>query len=171
MKTKKQLSEELAWSGEHASEIAIVSLADAQMDLVPDAVVRHVETCESCTLALADATMLSMATADALAKMPDPAPVSDGLRTRAPMPWRMMLAALGLAAAGAVPALADARGLSGSAVSLVRSTPVLMKSLRQAAQAGGMPLWVTLSAAVLLLACSALLTRALPSPVSRRIES
>src|SRR4051794_26750402 len=100
MKTKK-LAEELAWSGEHASEIAIVALADAQLDLVPDDVANHVERCEECSLALADATMLSMATADALAQMPERAPVSDGLRTRAPLPWRMIIAALGLATVGA----------------------------------------------------------------------
>jgi hypothetical protein len=171
MKTKKQLPEELVWSGEHASEIAIVALADAQLALVPDDVSRHVETCEVCSLALADATMLSLATADALHAMPEPERVSDGGRSRAPLPWRMLGVAMGLATFGLVPALLDARGLSGSAVSLVRSAPIVMKGLRQAAQSSGFPLWMTLGSALLLVVVSVALTRALPSPASRRIES
>jgi len=171
MKTKKQLSEELAWSGEHASEIAIVALADAQDGLVPDDVCRHVETCEVCSMELADATLLSMATADALHAMPEPERVSDGGRFRTPLPWRMLGVAFALATGGLVPALLDARGLSGSAVSIVRSAPIVMKSLRQAAQSSGFPLWATLGSALLLLVVSVALTRALPSPASRRIES
>ena len=167
----KELSEELAWSGEHASEIAIVALADAQVDIVPDAVANHVEACESCALALADATMLSMATADALQMMPEPERVSEPGAERLPLPWRMLAAALGLATVGAVPALLDARGFSGSALSVVRSAPVVMRSLRQAAQSAGFPLWLTLGSAALLLVLSVALTRALLSPASRRIES
>ncbi len=169
MKPKK-LSEELAWSGEHASEIAIVALADAQ-DIVPEAVSQHVEACEECALALADATMLSMATAEAMHEMPAPQRVSDGGIARAPIPWRMILAALGLATVGAVPTLLDTHGLSGSAVSLVKSAPIVMKGLRQAAQSSGLPIWMTLGSALLLIVVSFALTRALPSPASRRIES
>ncbi len=171
MKTNKQLSEELAWSGEHASEIAIVALADAQLDIVPADVSRHVERCDACSLALADAAMLSMSTAEALHEMPAPERVSEGGRARGPIPWRMLGVALGLATAGAVPALLDAPGFSGSAVSIVRSAPILAKGLRQAAQSSLFPLWLTIGSALLLVVVSVVLTRALPSPVSRRIES
>ncbi len=170
MKTKL-LTEEVAWYGEHASEIAIVALADAQVGVVPDAVTQHVETCQDCAVALADATLLSLSMADALRAMPEPERVSDGGLARAPLPWRMLVAALGLATAGVLPSLAGGHGLSGQAVSLVRSVPIVMKSLRQAAHSSGLPLWLTLGSALMLVVVSVALTRALPSPASRRIES
>jgi hypothetical protein len=162
-----KLTEELAWSGEHASDLSIVALADAQ-DIVPAAVSQHVEGCEVCTLALADATMLSMATSEAMSALPHSERVSHGAISRAPLPWRLLVSALGLATLGAIPTLLDTR--AGNIVSFVRSAPVVMKGLRQAAQSSGFPLWVTLASAALLLMVSVALTKALPSP-SRRIGS
>ena len=171
MKPAKILSEELAWSGEHASEVAIVALADAQTELLPADVVLHVETCAHCCEALAEAALLSLQTADALTAMPQSERASHTALGARGVPWRMLLAALGVAGAGAVPALLDARGLSGSAVSMVRSAPLVMRGVRHAVQSAGLPLWMTLGSAALLIVISVVLTRALPSPASRRIES
>lgn len=174
----KSLPEDLAWSGEHASEIAIVAIADAQTGILPPAVVSHVESCARCSDALAEATMLSIQTGEALAAVPVSARELAPESARATLPWRALVAAMFVAALGAVPALLDARGVSGSAVSLVRSAPIVMKGLRHLAGASGFPLWMTLGSAALLVLVSIALTRALPSPASasgspgsRRIES
>jgi len=159
-----ELPEDHAWNGAHASEAAIVMIADAQLHLVPDTVLAHVDTCAECNHAIAEAAMLSVHTGEALAAM-----ASDAKVVRLAIPWRALLAAAAVALVGALPSLVDAPAeLGTTAVSVVRTAPHVAKGLGQLLHADTGSLWVTLVPAVLLLIVGFALTRALPTPVSHK---
>jgi hypothetical protein len=170
---REVLPEHLAWNGEHASEAALVALADAQIDVVPDSVVRHLETCAECNRALAELATLSVSAEAALLSAPglksgkQEAPASAQV-LRLPIPWRALLVAAAVAALGAAPSMLEAPGqVSSTATSLVHIAPALVKALAQLFhESRG---WLTVASAVLLLLVGVVLTRALPQP--RRVDS
>ncbi len=163
---RTKLPEEIAWCGEHASEIAIVAIADAQADVIPKALLAHVAECAECSHSIAKAADLSVVTQEMLAALPRSASV------RFRVPWRALLLAALVATLGAVPALLDAgTGQSSAFVSCARSLPVLTKGITHLFRGDARPLWLTLVSAGLLLVAGFALARALPSPASRRAES
>jgi hypothetical protein len=89
---------------------------------------------------------------------------------RLAIPWRALLAAAAVALVGALPSLVDAPAEIGTtAATVVRSAPQIARGLRHAFEASGGSPWVTLAPAALLLLLGFALTRALPTPVSRRV--
>lgn len=169
---QRKLPEELAWSGEHASEVALVAIGDGQVEIVPAAVLAHVETCVACNRAMAEAVMLSVSTGQALAAMARSESAPAASTAHLPVPWRSLLVAAALALVGATPALLDARGgLPSGAASLIKSAPLVLKSIGHLLRADARPLWTTLAPAAFLLLVGFVLTRALPSLASRRAQS
>jgi hypothetical protein len=169
--SREILPEHIAWNGEHASEAALVALADAQIDLVPESVVAHLETCAECNRALAELATLSVSTEAAILTAPrvETAPASAQV-LRLPIPWRALLVAAAVAALGAAPYVAEAPGqFSSTTTSLVRIVPALVKALAQLFRAQSASMWVTLASAVFLLLVGVALTRALPQP--QRVDS
>jgi hypothetical protein len=164
--SREVLPEHLAWNGEHASEVALVALADAQIAIVPRSVVLHLETCAECNLALAELAALSISAEAAILSAPRvEATVPVSVR-RLPVPWRAVLVAAAVAALGAAPSLLEA---PGRLTSLVRIAPALFKALAQLFRAEHASSWHSLVSAVFLLLVGVALTRALPLP--RRVES
>jgi hypothetical protein len=166
----KHLPEELAWTGEHASEIAIAAIADAQRGVVPDGVYAHLETCRECNEAVAQAALLSVQAGHALQAMPETALASSPMRS--PLPWRALLAAAAVGLVGAIRALLEApSSVSSAEVSILHSAPLFAKAFTHLLHSEGAPLWLTLSSAALLVVLGFAVTRALPAPLSRRVES
>jgi hypothetical protein len=163
---RERLPEHLAWNGEHPSEAALVALADAQIDLVPESVLVHLETCSACNHALAEIATLSVAAEQALAALPreQVAPASAQV-VRLPIPWRALLVAAAVAALGATPALLEAPGaVTSMTTSAVHVAPAMMKAITQLFRAEHGSAWLTLASAILLLVVGFALTRALPTP-------
>jgi hypothetical protein len=170
--TSPKLPIEQAWSGAHASEAALVMVADAQVHLVPDAVVAHVEGCADCSRALAEAAMLSVRTGEELLGVPRGELVQERAKVvRLTIPWRALLAAAAVGLVGALPSLVEAPAEIGTAAAtVVRSAPQIARGLSHVFEASGSSPWVTLAPAALLLLLGFALTRALPTPVSKRVE-
>jgi hypothetical protein len=169
--SRELLPEHIAWNGEHASEAALVALADAQIDLVPESVVAHLETCPDCNAALAELATLSVSAEAAILSAPrvENAPASAQV-LRLPIPWRALLVAAAVAALGAAPAVLEAPGhVSSMTTSFVHIAPALVKVLAQLFRQERASMWLTLVSAVFLLLVGVVLTRALPQP--QRVDS
>jgi hypothetical protein len=169
---RQMLPEHLAWNGEHASEAALVALADAQVDIVPDSVARHLETCPECNDLLAELATLSVSAEAAILSAPrvESVPAASAQVLRLPIPWRALVIAAAVAALGAAPALAEAPGrMSSLTTSVVRIAPALVKALAQLFRAQNSSVGLTFASAIFLLMVGVALTRALPQP--RRVDS
>ena len=161
MSTQK-LPETLAWTGEHASELAICAIADAQVSMIPDAVLAHCEMCAECNGAIATAALLSMATGEALAEVPRAslAPASMDVR---PIPWRALAIAAVVAIVCGVPSLVEAtREAPTAAAAFFQGASIVVKGVGHLLRADAVPMWATLGPALLLMAVAFALTRALP---------
>jgi hypothetical protein len=120
------LPQDLLWDGSgHVHEVALTALADGQDALVPADVHAHVVACEACTAKLAEATLLSLETAEALS-----------LARLSKVPWPAVAAGLALAALGTLPTVLDARQAVAELVIMLRVTlPALWKTAQTPAMA------------------------------------
>ncbi len=187
MKHDDKLPNDLLWAEDgHASEVAITTLADGQEALLPPELVAHVYACFPCTEQLGAAALLSLSVGETLAHIPDlateaartdsaPSSVS---RRLAALPLRAVAAAIGLAALGALPTLAQVPAqLTRYSADFTRSIPLFTKSgllvLRGLSGHAG-PLWFTVASAAILMATAVAVTRALPAlprPLSNKVSS
>jgi hypothetical protein len=149
-----ELPRELAWDGEHLSDLAITALADGEEAILGAAVVAHMEACGDCAGRVGRAALLSSAIGEAVA-VARPAAAPAVARAAASMhPWRALLLGLTVAAVAAVPVLRDVASAPGFWVSLViRSVKALARgglafATSDAVKRGLPP--ATLAAAVLL---------------------
>ena len=107
MKEPELLPDELLWAdGGHASDIVLTAMADGQLEIVPPAVMAHVDGCRPCTTHLGNAALLSLHAGRELAM----AGVATEAEAAARAPFPRLAVALGLAFAtlGLVPNLIDA---------------------------------------------------------------
>lgn len=117
------LPDELCWAeGRHASDVALTALADAQLDIVPEAVRAHVAACSSCTTHLGHAALLSLHADRQLAAV-------KAAEARRPLPRTAIVVALVVAMLGLVPSILDASADSEGARSLVRTAPLALHAL------------------------------------------
>ncbi len=104
MNTDEKLAHGLVWDADgHLSEVAATAAADGQDHLLPEAALAHLSECESCMRRVGQAAMLAIDVGEQLVAIaPGPA------AARAPVPTKAIVAALVLAALGAMPALSSA---------------------------------------------------------------
>ena len=99
------LPDELLWAeGGHASDIVLTAMADGQAEIVPPAVLTHVNGCLACTTHLGNAALLSLHTERQLAMVARAADAA----ARAPFPRLAVVLGLVFAALGLVPSVLDA---------------------------------------------------------------
>jgi hypothetical protein len=146
--------------------VALTTMADGQLAIVPDDALAHARTCDACARAMGEAAMLSARVAAVLAT----AETTAVSKTRAPIPWVAIAAALTVAALGALPALADYPLWMTEAASFVtRTVPLLLRSALAVVRSGGGSVGpvVSFACSTLLLVMGFAIARAMP----RRMES
>ena len=106
-KAPELLPDDLLWAdGGHASDIVLTAMADGQVDIVPPAVMAHVEKCRACTTHLGNAALLSLHAGRELAVL-GAASEADAA-ARAPFPRLAIALGLVFAVLGLIPSLLDA---------------------------------------------------------------
>ena len=134
MSNVEQLPEELLWAeGGHASDVALTTLADAQYEILPRAVLDHVAGCSACTAHLGNAALLSLHTARQLqiAKAAGGADLAPKSVAKRPIPRAAIALGLGVAVVGLLPSLVTG-SVFGSASSFAHDLPLFVRSLRSA---------------------------------------
>jgi hypothetical protein len=122
------LPDDLLWAaGGHASDVVLTAMADGQVEIVPPAVLAHVDGCRSCTTHLGNAALLSLHTGREIAMLGREADAA----ARAPVPRPRLFIAVGLAFAvlGLVPTLVDAPSELGGARSFAHEVPMFVNGL------------------------------------------
>ncbi len=155
---------DLLWAaGGHASDVVLTAMADGQVEIVPPAVLAHVDGCRSCTTHLGNAALLSLHTGREMAMVARAVDAS----ARAPLPRLFIAVGLAFAVLGLVPALVDAPSEIGGAKMFAHKVPMFVNSLgtlgRRLLEPGS-PIGVALTygAAVLLVIMAFALVRLLP---------
>jgi hypothetical protein len=167
MNDTQKIPSNLAWNGEHASDLSIETIADGHARLLEEAIVAHVEACPDCARALGDAALFSVGLGTVMRAMPKSAFVIAEGEAPVKLPLRAITIALGVALLGALPSLpllpdralslyAHARALitlgnDGDAIAIARD-----------AMHAPIGLAVSFAAALILIATGAWVTRALP---------
>lgn len=171
MKTDEKLALELVREQDgHISDLAATVAADGQDHLLPSVVLEHLAECESCMTRVGEAAMLSIDAGEELVQFHREAKAVQGLpaAVRPPLPVRALLAALLLAALGALPALSNAPQRIAQLWSAVMAVaPHIVRGGLALARAGsdavGPALWVASVLSVLVLFLTGLaIARALP---------
>jgi hypothetical protein len=158
------LPDELLWAaGGHASDVVLTAMADGQVDIVPPAVLAHVDTCRSCTTHLGNAALLSLHTGREIAMVAREADAS----ARAPMPRLFIALGLAFAVLGLVPSVVDAPSDLGGAKTFAHDVPMFVNGLgtlgRRLLDPGSpVGLALTYGAAVMLVVMAFALVRLLP---------
>jgi len=166
MNDNDQLPLEIVWGDpgtseeNHLSEIARTAIADGQLSIIPDVALAHLHACETCTVAIGEAAMLSArvgahwnevatVTSNEQVVVPVPAAVQEEVR----LPWLAIAAALAIAGVAALPSLAGASlWYEQTSRILLRAIPHLVHGIVKSLQTGtGAPLAVSYASAVLLL--------------------
>ncbi len=165
-RTKEQLlPDELLWAdGGHASDIVLTAMADGQVEIVPHAVMAHVDACRTCTTHLGNAALLSLHTGRELALVGREADVV----ARAPFPRLAVALGLAFALLGLVPTLVDAPSqISSARTFATHDVPLLVSGLgtlgRRLLEPGSsVALVLTYGASGLLIIMAIALVRLLP---------
>ncbi|MDB5216802.1 MAG: hypothetical protein JWO86_4729 [Myxococcaceae bacterium] len=158
------LPDELLWAaGGHASDVVLTAMADGQVDIVPPAVLAHVDGCRSCTTHLGNAALLSLHTGREMAMVAREADAS----ARAPMPRLFIALGLAFAVLGLVPSFVDAPSDLGGAKTFAHDVPMFVNGLgtlgRRLLDPGSpVGLALTYGAAVMLVVMAFALVRLLP---------
>lgn len=158
------LPDDLLWAaGGHASDVVLTAMADGQVEIVPPAVLAHVDGCRSCTTHLGNAALLSLHTGREIAMLPREADAS----ARAPMPRLFIALGLAFAVLGLVPSLVDAPSELVSAKTFAHDVPMFVNGLgtlgRRLLEPGSpVGLALTYGAAVMLVIMAFALVRLLP---------
>lgn len=113
----------LAWSGEHASDVALTAMADGQESILDESVRAHVDACEACCARkLGEAALLSAAIGQAVRR-------ERAWAAHAPSPWRALVSGVVVAIVAALPLVPDARRIAAYAAAFVtHGLPVLARS-------------------------------------------
>lgn len=162
--TEAFLPDDLLWAaGGHASDVVLTAMADGQVEIVPPAVLAHVDGCRSCTTHLGNAALLSLHTGREIAMVRREADAS----ARAPLPRVFIALGLAFAVLGLVPAFVDAPAELGSARTFAHEVPMFVSGLgtlgRRLLEPGSpVGLAVTYGAAVMLVIMALALVRLLP---------
>jgi hypothetical protein len=159
------LPEELLWAdGGHASDVVLTAMADGQAQIVPAAVLAHVEKCRPCTTHLGNAALLSLHTGRELAILANESEAA----ARAPMPRLAIALGLVVAVIGILPSILDASADIGTAKTFAtHDVPLLASGLSTLARrllepGSSISLVVTYGAAALLVLMALALVRLLP---------
>ena len=148
------LPDELVWSGEHLSEIALTALGDGQDEIIPKNALDHARACESCGAAMGHAAIASMQVGHAMRPIEE---IAIG-QERAPVPWLAMIGALILAIVGSAPSLLEApRALVHQAPVALHAANALLRGL-----ASGLGPAVNLTCAAFLILAGAMVARSMP---------
>ena len=154
---KHLLPDDLVWSGDHLSEIALTALGDGQDEIIPKSALDHASTCESCAASMGRAAIASMQVGHALRIPMAEIAVALG-RDRAPVPWLAMVGALVLAIVGSAPSLLEApHALVHQAPIALHAANALLRGL-----AGGLGPVVNLACAAALILAGAMVARSMP---------
>lgn len=158
------LPDELLWAaGGHASDVVLTAMADGQVEIVPPAVLAHVDGCRSCTTHLGNAALLSLHTGREIAMVAQAADAP----SRAPLPRLFIAVGLAFAVLGLVPTLLDAPSELGGARAFAHEVPMFVNGLgtlgRRLLEPGSpVGLALTYGAAVMLVVMALALVRLLP---------
>ena len=158
------LPDDLLWAaGGHASDVVLTAMADGQVEIVPPAVLAHVDGCRSCTTHLGNAALLSLHTGREIAMVAREADAS----ARAPMPRLFIALGLAFAVLGLVPSFVDAPSEPSGAKSFAHDVPMFVNGLgtlgRRLLEPGSpVGLALTYGAAVMLVVMGFALVRLLP---------
>jgi hypothetical protein len=158
------LPDDLSWAaGGHASDVVLTAMADGQVEIVPPAVLAHVDGCRACTTHLGNAALLSLHTGREMAMVTREADAS----ARAPMPRLFIALGLAFAVLGLVPSFVDAPAELGSARAFAHEVPMFVNGLgtlgRRLLEPGSpVGLALTYGAAVMLVIMALALVRLLP---------
>ncbi len=128
MDRKKEsfLPDELLWAaGGHASDVVLTAMADGQVEIVPAAVLAHVDGCRSCTTHLGNAALLSLHTGREIALVGR----EEDASARAPMPRLFIALGLAFAVLGLVPSFVDAPSEVGGAKAFAHDVPMFVNGL------------------------------------------
>ena len=155
---KNLLPDELVWSGEHLSEIALTALGDGQDEIIPKNAKDHAASCDACGAAMGHAAIASMQVGHAMRT-----PLAEIAAERAPVPWLAMIGALVLAIVGSAPSLLEApHALVHQAPVALHAANALLRGL-----AGGLGPVVNLACAAFLILAGAMVARSMPRPRGR----
>jgi hypothetical protein len=160
------LTDDEVWQPDgHLSEIALTALGDGERALLPEAALRHVDVCDSCTARLGEQALLSISLGEALTA----APARARVRATAParFPVAALVVALVLAGIGALPAVLEAPSwLTSLPAALIQGVPVAFRAalalLKVASTDSLLVVAVTLAAAVVLCAIGFSIARLAP---------
>lgn len=120
------LPDDLLWAaGGHASDVVLTAMADGQVEIVPPAVLAHVDGCRSCTTHLGNAALLSLHTGREIAMVAHAVEAP----SRAPMPRLFIAVGLAFAVLGLVPTLVDAPSELGGARAFAHEVPMFVNGL------------------------------------------
>lgn len=167
MKDRKKepfLPDELLWAaGGHASDVVLTAMADGQVEIVPAAVLAHVDGCRSCTTHLGNAALLSLHTGREIAMVAR----EEDASARAPMPRLFIALGLAFAVLGLAPSFVDAPSELGGAKAFAHHVPMFVNGLgtlgRRLLDPGSpIGLALTYGAAVMLVIMAFGLVRLLP---------
>lgn len=169
MKDRKNepfLPDALLWAaGGHASDVVLTAMADGQVEIVPAAVLAHVDGCRSCTTHLGNAALLSLHTGREIAMVAREEDASD--RRRAPVPRLFIALGLAFAVLGLVPSFVDAPSDPSGAKAFAHDVPMFVSGLgtlgRRLLEPGSpIGLALTYGAAFMLVVMGFALVRLLP---------
>lgn len=144
MKEPFTLDDELVWQGDgHLTDVAVTSLADGQVELLPERARAHATDCATCAERIGQAALLSL---DAGLALEDaaPAPSAAAATRRRPLPTAAIAGALVLALLGVLPSLPILRAL------LVQAPGLILGAIPAVAHSAGVVLESASSAPALL---------------------
>jgi hypothetical protein len=168
--TNELLPEELLFTESgHASDIVLTAIADGELAIVPSKVMAHVEACPTCGRQLGHVALLALHAGRELTFAKDAGVIGIPEATRSEIlraiPWRMILAGLGVALLGAIPALFSAVDHAPARLAMImRSVPTFVQSISVVARglAEGheeIGVVVTFASALLMIAVAAVVAR------------
>jgi hypothetical protein len=126
--TKEELlPDDLLWAqGGHASDVVLTAMADGQVEIIPPAVLAHVDGCRSCTTHLGNAALLSLHAGREIALVAREADAA----ARAPMPRLAIFLGLAFAVLGLVPTMIDAPPeLGGAKTFAMHDVPMFVNGI------------------------------------------
>lgn len=174
MSQNNTLETGLVWRDDgHLTDIAVTSLADGQLDLLPESARAHGTDCADCADRIGAAALVSLEAGDALREADlARAPAAAALvSARRPLPVAAMAAALLLAFVGILPSLPVLRALLLQTPGLLlHAVPAVAHSAAVVLESGGDPahlavLWC--AAAVMLAAAGLVVARMAPRHASK----
>jgi hypothetical protein len=162
MSDQEMMPIDILWRDDgHVSDVAVDALADGQEAIVARPVRDHVNECELCAGRFGEAVLLAMQVGEVMQQSLRAAKVQPW-----PVPMPALIAALLVAALGALPAVGDLlvratdlfRGVGAILPNLTRAALVLSRS----GETGPALAYLSLGAVAILLAGGLLVARALP---------